>query len=154
MSRPRPIGFNNWKTFSFISNDGSGFTFFRKASFSVELSSNHSLFVGPSIASTSAAADAVITTTEAHGFYVGQSIYIKGLPSPVSGVLDGPFIITEVPTTTTFKVGVDTTGAGASSGAGIAGVDLNARIAVANYSCVPGGLCEEDHPAAWETLVG
>jgi hypothetical protein len=155
MSRPKPIGFDNWKTFSFVSNDGSGFTFFRKASFSLIESSEHKLYAGPSIASTDADADCTITTDEPHGFKVGQTVVIHGMTSPASGVLDGSHVITEVPSTTTFKIGVDTTAEGATAGVGIVGVDIEARIPVANYCCVPGGLCIEDHPEAWEMpLVG
>ena len=153
MARPKPIGFDNWKTFSFVSNDGSGFTFFRKASFSVEVSSEHRLYAGASIASTSSAADAVITTDEAHGLVVGQAVYLYGLTSPVSGVLGGSHVITAVPSSTTFKLGLNTTTEGATAGVGIVGVDIDARIPVANYCCVPGGVCIEDHPEAWEMPI-
>lgn len=155
MARPKPIGFDNWKTFSFVSNDGSGFTFFRKASFSIIESAEHRLFVGPSIASTNSAADCIITTAEPHGFSVGQTVVIHGMTAPASGVLGGSHVVTEIPSATTFKLGLDTTSEGATSGVGIVGVDMEARIPVANYAVVPGGLCIDDHPEAWEMpLVG
>lgn len=155
MARPKPIGFDNFKTFSFVLNDGSGFSLFRKASFSIEESSLHKLYAGPSIASTDANLDCTITTAEDHGFVVGQSIVIHGMTDPVSGVLNGPQIVSAVPSSTTFKVGVSTLTEGATTGVGIAGVDIEARIPVANYCCIPGDLCINDHPEAWEMpLVG
>jgi len=150
MARPKPIGFDNWRTFSFVANDGSGFTFFRKASFSREVSTHHKLYVGPNIASTNANANCTITTAEAHGLMVGQSVVLHGLPSPVSGVLNGERIITAVPTTTTFQLGINTVTEGATTAAGMVGVDTEARIPVTNYAIVPGGLCIEEHGEAWE----
>tara|TARA_R110000824_G_scaffold84400_1_gene210594 strand:- start:35 stop:499 length:465 start_codon:yes stop_codon:yes gene_type:complete len=154
MARPKPIGFDNWQTFSFVSNDGSGFTFFRKASFSLEVGGNHSLFAGASIASTDAATYCGITTDEAHGFHVGQTIYLHGLPSAVAA-LNGIQVITHTPSTTIFQVAVDTTSLGTTTGIGLTGADLEARIPVVNYCIVPGGNATEDYPEAWENpLVG
>jgi hypothetical protein len=208
MARPKPVGFDNYRTFSFVSNDGSGFTFFRKASFSVEVSSQHRLYVGPSILSVAAASDAVITTDEPHGFHHGQTVVIHGMPDALATLLNGSHVIFAV-TANSFKVTGDTTDAdsnvtggafvvgktytivtagttnftliGATSsavgtvfkatgvgtgtgtaleglstlGVGIAGIDMEARIPVANYCIVPGDLCVGEHPEAWEMpLVG
>ena len=201
MARPKPVGFDNYRTFSFVSNDGSGFTFFRKASFSVEDGSQHRLYAGPSLASVGAAADAVITTDEPHGFHLGQTVVLHGMPDSLAALLNGPHVIFGV-TATTFKVAVDTsnadsvvaaadlvagvvytvaasgtpslgpvggvftatgaetgTGTGRAGlsalGVGLAGIDIEARIPVANYAIIPGELCTGDHPEAWEMpLVG
>ena len=153
MPLTKPIGFDNFRTYSFIANDGSAFTFFRKASFSRIYDTEHKLFTGPSIASTSADADCIITTDEPHGFKVGQEVVFHGLTFPVVNVLDGQKVITSVPTTTTFTVGEDTTVEGATTGVGIVGVDIEARIPVAQYACVPGANCADDHPAAWEIPI-
>lgn len=115
----------------------------------------HKLYAGPSIASTNANANCTITTVEPHGFTVGQTVVVHNLPANVATVLNKAHVITAVPTTTTFQVGVSTVTEGATIGVGMVGVDLEARIPVANYCCVPGGLCIDDHPEAWEMpLVG
>ena len=59
----KPIGFDNFKTFSFVSNDGSGFTFFRKASFTLTETGLHYVFAGPSIAAMSASSARTIATS-------------------------------------------------------------------------------------------
>lgn len=162
MARTKPIGFNNFRTFSFVSNDGSGFTFFRKASFSKEDGSKHRLYTGPSITSVSAdASTPLVTTTENHGFVIGQTVVLHGLPNIGSGYatphpLLGAQVIASTPASNTFTVvgTLDTSGY-ATGAVGIVGVDIEAEILVANFACIPGGLCEDEYPAAWEIpLVG
>ena len=117
MARPKPIGFDNYRTFSFVANDGSGFTFFRKASFSVEESSMHRLYAGASIASVAAAASAIITTAEPHGLHHGQAVVIHGMPDALATLLNGPHVIYDV-TASSFKVTGDTTNGGSAVTAG------------------------------------
>lgn len=151
----KPIGFDNFKTFSFVSGDGSGFTFFRKASFTITETGLHKVYAGPNITSVSSATDAVITTAEAHGFHTGQSIRLYGLPALMSA-LNTTHVIT-VLTTTTFQIDADTSGTAAVSGVGIAGVDLAVYIPEANYSVVPGANCMDSFVVvnAWDLpLVG
>lgn len=213
MARPKPLGFDNWRTFSFVSSDGSGLSFFRKASFGVTVGGFHKLFAGPSIVSTTAhGTEPIITTAEPHGYAAGRSVRIHNLPGSTSGTanpLNGDRVITEIVSTTKFKVAADTdnaeaavtagsfvvgriytivsagstdftligaansavgtvfqaTGVGAGTGtalrgfstldSGIVGVDIEASIDDTKYSMVPGDLCINEHPEAWEMpLVG
>ena len=96
-----------------------------------------------------------IETAEPHGFHVGQSVMIHGMPAAVAAALDGPQVVTAIVSTTEFQIGVSTSGMGATTNVGIVGIDLEARIPTSNYCCVPGDLCINDHPEAWEMpLVG
>jgi len=214
MARPKPLGFDNWKTFSFVSSDGSGLSFYRKASFGINTGGFHKLYVGPNLVSTSAhGSEPIITTAEAHGYKIGQVVTIHSLPNnPAGGAhpLNGEKIITGILSATSFKVAGDTDNAespvtsgvfvvgrdytivsvgstdfvaehGASAntvgvvftaavvgtgtgtalrglstrGSGIVGVDIEASIDSTKYSMIPGDVCADEHPEAWEMpLVG
>ena len=154
MARPKPIGFDNYRTFSFVANDGSGFTFFRKASFSIEGDGLHRLYAGASIAAVAGGAPSTVTTAEPHGLHNGQTVVIHGMPAGLA-LLNKSHVISGV-SSTGFSVVGDAAMAGLScTDVGIVGTDIEARIPVANYAIVPGELCVGDHPEAWEMpLVG
>ena len=149
MSAPKPIGFDNWKAHFFISKDGSGNKFWIKASFSAEVGAKHRLFRGPSIATTTAATNCVVTTDEAHGFHDGQLIRLHGMPGTLAALLNTEHVITWI-STTSFSVPVDTSLEPATTGVGIAGVDIGTEIPTADAVMTPGRLCIEDYPDAWE----
>lgn len=155
MARPKPIGFDNFRTFSFVSNDSSGFTFFRKASFSVVESASHRLYTGPSISTlTVTSSVASVTTPEPHGFHVGQSVRLHGLPLALAA-LNIELSVVAITSTTIFTVAAAGIANMTVAGVGMAGVDIEAGIPVATYAIIPGELCIADHPEAWETpLVG
>jgi hypothetical protein len=115
MARTKPLGFDNWRTFSFVSSDGSGLSFFRRASFGVTNGGFHQLFVGPSIISvTSHTTEPTIETNEPHGYAIGQSVRIHGVPNNPTGgsssALIGPQVVTGIVSPTKFKVAANTSG--------------------------------------------
>lgn len=148
MAKPLPVGFSNWRTFFFVNNVIAN-NFYAKASFSRIVSDVIHLYRGPSIASTSAANPVVITTAEAHGFKVGQTVSIDGMPNALSA-LNAEWVITAVGSPTTFSVGFNSTTPGTSTGYGMAGVDIGVAAPTASFSLMPGALCVDDYPAAHE----
>lgn len=218
MAKTKPLGFDNWRTFSFVSSDGSGLSFFRKASFGVTAGGFHLLFTGPSIVAVADidGIEALVTTGEAHGYAIGQAIYISGIPNNPTGgaasALVGNRVVTGIVSPTQFKVladasaepdrpvlvtgpnfvvgetyviastggtsftsigasantiGVTFTASGIGTGItgtayraaeipiGVSGVDIGASIDADKYSMIPGDVCINDHPEAWEMpLVG
>lgn len=60
---------------------------------------------GKSISAITNADPAVITTTTAHGFYEGQTVYLSGIVGPVA--LNGPVTVRS-PTTFSFEIAIDT----------------------------------------------
>ena len=150
MPATKPIGFDNFRTIQLISKDGSGSWMWIKASFAVEESATHKLFRGPYISATTAAANTLVTTVEAHGFHVGQSIRIHKMPSALAG-LNGLWVVVTIPSTTTFTVIFDSTTLGNTTAVkAMVGVDIDARLLVADYALIPGRLFIEDYPDAWE----
>ena len=161
MAAPKPIGFDNWRAFFFLSKDGSGNKFWIKGSFCMIESLIYGIYRGPSILSVScAAAVATVTTGEAHGFHLNQVIRLHNLPNNMSALAGVDVVVLSTPSATTFTVaspggappaGLD--GVSFASGAyvgAIAGVSIGAGIAVGDYTMAPGRLCVEDYPDAWE----
>jgi len=148
MAKPLPIGFSNWKT-HFFANLAVANNFYIKGSFIGSDGTNYQVFRGPNIASTTAANPTVVTTSEAHGFHVGQTIQIEGMPNAVSA-MNASWVITAVGSSTTFTIGFNSTGLGTTTGRGIAGVDSGLKVPVANYAYTPGANCVDDYPAAHE----
>lgn len=143
----KPIGFDNFKNFYIIPANG-GDAILKKASFFKTISSLHRMFRGASIASTSAAATVVVTTTEAHGLPVGSKVTIDGMPNALAG-LNGEWVVLSAPTTTTFTVGFNSTAPGASAGSGIAGVDQGDYYPD-TYGITVGDNCVAAYGNAWD----
>lgn len=222
MAKNKPLGFGNWRTFSFVSSDGSGLSFFRKASFGITSGGYHKLFTGPSLVAVAndpgnSGVKTIVTTEEPHGYSIGQAVYFHGVPNNPSGGADSALvtaerIITDIVSPTKFKVLADTsaepnrpvmvtgpgfvvgetyvivttggtsfTSIGASANTvgitftatnvgtgitgtayrsaevpiGVVGTDIGASIESTKYSMIPGDLCINDHPEAWEMpMVG
>lgn len=152
MAAPKPIGFDNWRAFFFLSKDGSGNKFWIKASFCVDDGSgSFRLFRGPSITSVTGGASAVtVVCSENHGFHTNQKIRLHGLPNNLNSLLGVDHIIT-VTNSTTFTI-TTTTLNGQSCGdiGAMAGVDIGTGILTADYTMAPGRLCIEDYPDPWE----
>jgi hypothetical protein len=154
----KPIGFDNWRTFFFVSKDGSNGKFWRKGSFVAREASQHKLYRGPSIAATNEAAAVTITTDEAHEFPVGKRVRISGMPDALAGLNagsdpvndNGEWVVLTVPTPTTFTVGFDSTGLGTTTGIGVVGVFVGDYIPADDYAMVTGRNCTDEYPAAWE----
>lgn len=150
----KPIGFDNWRAFFFTSKNGSN-PFWIKASFCVQEVdaggvNRYRLYRGPNILTTSAEASATIATTEPHGFRDGDTVRIHGLPA-THDVLNTSLVITAAPETPSiFTVAVATNVIGITAAVGMVGVDIGAAISVADWDMLPGRLCVEDYPAAWE----
>jgi hypothetical protein len=152
MSAPKPVGFDNWRTFYFISVDGSGNKVANKGSFCIEDDNKHKIYRGPSIASTTAANPVVITTAEPHEFQVGQSVRFHDLHASIASAFGAiEHVVTAVGSTTTFSVAVSTVGMGTTADLGVVGIDSQNSMKVANWDMLAGRNCKEDYPDPWET---
>lgn len=145
----KPAGADEWRRFFFTSKDGSGRNFWQTACFSVIDGASYKLFRGAAIASTSAAASALITTSENHGYHVGQKIRLTGLPYEVDGLNDEFYVLT-VPSATTFTVGFDTSALSATAGVGLTGADIGSSILVADYGIVEGQKVKDAYLEFWQ----
>ncbi len=150
MSRPKPVGFDNFITHFGQSNDGSGSRFYKKASFFLTEGGYHKFYRGPSIVSATAAASMVTTTAEAHKLKVGDPVRFRFLPVAYAGLMAADAAVTVVGSPTTFTVGFNSSALAALGAVGIVGVQMRDLIVEANYNIVEGGNCLEEYPAAWE----
>ncbi len=148
MAKPLPVGFPNWRAF-FFPNIAVANNLYVKASFVESDGTNWRAYRGPTIASITAASSAVVTTAEAHGFHVGQTIRINGLPNALSAI-NTTHVITAVGSSTTFTIAASTTGLSSVVGAAIVGVDMGLTLLAASFGVVPGALCVDDYPGAHE----
>ena len=121
----KPIGFDNWLTFAFITDTARNFTII--GSFAHNDGTTWRIYRGPNVSSITDAAAAVITTAEPHGLQSGQRVRFAHCSAEVAAIVEASDWPVTVLSSTTFVIPCSTAGGYASAVLTLTGLPLTTQ---------------------------